>query len=295
MKCEICGSKDIFITYEGKIRDGRVGHYTDNDMKMYQCKNCRTIWHDMINRDYKQYYESKEYRKDLEGTSDIQKFYDMHDKESLEKFRYTGTEIFRNKIVADVGSGGGAFLDYINTVAKKVIAIEPSKYYREELVKKGYTVFAYAEDALKEYREKIDIIISFDVIEHVENPTKFLGEIYALLSQEGGKAFIGTPSDAPVMRDMLGEKYEMFLFSTQHPWVLSKDSFKEMISQHKISRFRIRYFQRYGLGNFIWWLLNKEPGQHRKYDFVTNTLNQVWISELEKQEKADYIVCEIQK
>ena len=294
MRCKLCNCKDVTVTYEGRIRNGKVGNYTNENVKMFRCEKCGTIWHDLMDRDYKEYYQSEDYRNELEGTSDVRDFYRMHDGESLEKFRYTGTEVFRDKVVADIGCGAGGFLDYIQTVAKTIVAIEPSKKYRAAMREKGYAVFGYAKEALKEYRNKVDVIVSFDVIESVEEPQGFLEELYALLS-DGGKAFIGTPTDAPIMREALGEAYESFLFSTQHPWVLSKGSFEVMVSRCKIADFSVKYYQRYGLGNFVYWLLNKEPGRHKGYDFITKTMNQVWISELEGQEKADYIVCEISK
>ena len=175
-----------------------------------------------------------------------------------------------------------------------MIAIEPSETYRESMRKRGYTVFGYAQEALEEYRGKVDVIVSFDVIEHVEDPQTFLEEAYALLSN-GGKAFIGTPTDAPVMREVLGGAYESFLFSTQHPWVLSGGSFETMAKRCGITEFQVRYYQRYGLGNFVYWLLNGQPGRHKEYDFITKTMDQAWISELEQQEKSDYMVCEIVK
>ena len=62
-----------------------------------------------------------------------------------------------------------------------------------------------------------------------------------------------------------------------------------------ITEFQVRYYQRYGLGNFVYWLLNGQPGRHKEYDFITKTMDQAWISELEQQEKSDYMVCEIVK
>ena len=288
MRCKLCGCEDVMVAYEGKIRDGRVGNYTDKKVKMFRCEKCGTIWHDSRERDSRQYYQSEAYRNELEGTSDVNEFYRLHDGESLEKFRYTG------KTVADIGCGAGAFLDYIQAVADTVIAVEPSETYRGAMKGRGYTVFGYAQEALKEYRNKVDVIVSFDVIEHVEEPQKFLEEAYALLSY-GGRAFIGTPTDAPVMREVLGNAYESFLFSTQHPWVLSGGSFETMAKRCKITEFQVRYYQRYGLGNFVYWLLNGQPGRHKEYDFITKTMDQAWISELEQQEKSDYMVCEIVK
>lgn len=293
MQCKICGSRKIEITYEGCIRDGKVGNYTKENVSMFKCCTCGTIWHD-VQRKLNTYYETVEYRKSLEGTSDIKDFYKMHDSESMDKFRYTGTEIFRGKVVADIGCGGGAFLDYIYSVAKEVIAIEPSQIYQAEMKKKGFTVFSYAKDALEEYKNCVDVIVSFDCIEHVEFPETFIKEAYELLAS-GGTALIGTPTDAPVMREMLGTDYESFLFSTQHPWVLGRGSFEVMAEHCGITGYECRFYQRYGLGNCFFWLLNKQPGRHKRYDFISRGMDELWKSELERQELADYIVLKFEK
>lgn len=294
MKCKLCGAEEIGITYEGVIRDGRVGNYTKQNVAMYKCNKCKTIWHEDIEKDYETYYQSQEYRQSLEGTSDVEEFYRMHDAESMDKFLYTGTEIFRGKVVADIGCGGGAFLDYVHTVAKEVVAIEPSETYRNAMKEKGFKVFAYAKNALEEYREKVDVIVSFDCIEHVENPKSFIAEAFELLAP-GGIAIIGTPTETPVMREMLGSDYESFLFSTQHPWVLGKGSFEVMAEHCGIMRYECQYYQRYGLGNCLFWLLNKKPGRHKKYDFITPGMDALWKAELERQELADYIVFRFEK
>lgn len=122
----------------------------------------------------------------------------------------------------------GGFLDYINTVASKVIGIEPTETYRREMTKKGYEVYSYSSDAIPHWKEKVDVIVSFDIIEHVEAPVTFIKEAYELL-KEGGLGIIGTPTDASVMRELLGAQYESFLFSTQHPWVLGEGSFNETV------------------------------------------------------------------
>lgn len=293
MLCKMCGSDKINVLYDGRIRDGRVGNYTDSNVKIYECRDCSTIWHDDIN-DHKKYYETEVYRKNLEGTSDTDDFYIMHDIESFDKFTYTGTAIYRNKVVADIGCGGGAFLDYINTVAKKVIAVEPSEKYRQDMRKRGIETFPYASEALKEHKHKIDIIVSFDVIEHVENPEDFFRETYDLLS-DGGVAYIGTPTDAPVMREIIGEKYEQFLFSTQHPWVLREGSFDYMAKSIGIKDYSCKYYQRYGLGNLLYWIKENKPGKHREYDFISKSIDLAWKASLEEQRLADYIVFEMYK
>ena len=185
MKCKVCGSENVNVDYDGIIRNGRLGVYTDYPVKMYRCKECRVIWHEPILKN-DSYYETSEYREKLEGTTAEMDFYKMHDKDNLDKFIYTGTTIFRNKKVADIGCGAGAFLDFVSGASEEVVAIEPSIVYRNAMKEKGYHTYAYAEDAIKDYKGKIDVVTSFDVIEHVERPWDFLKDIFKLLQVGGG-------------------------------------------------------------------------------------------------------------
>lgn len=185
MKCRICENEKIGITYRGLIRDGRLGKYAEEEVTMWQCPECGVIWHEPMLQ-VQDYYESEEYRRSLEGSSEEVAFYRLHDKEIYDKFTYTGTTVFRNKIVADIGCGAGAFLDFLQGVATDLIAIEPSKTYRKTMERKGYFTYAYMKDALSKWEGKIDVLTSFDVIEHVENPCGFLKECYQLLNVGGG-------------------------------------------------------------------------------------------------------------
>ena len=296
IKCKLCGSKQVNITYQGIIRDGGLGKYTNNSITMYQCNDCNVIWHDEI-LDIQKYYETSQYRLTLEGTSDEEDFYRMHDKESFEKFRYTGTDIYRHKIVADIGCGCGAFLDLLKGVVHQVIAIEPSDIYRDIMAKKEFNTYAYTRDALVDYQNQVDVVVSFDVIEHVVNPEIFLSEIYALLSHNG-KAIIGTPTEAPIMRKLLGEIYEQkLLFSTQHLWVFGEKNLLMMAQKAGFlpQKMSVKYFQRYGLGNLLGWLREKRPRSNVDENFITNTMDGSYKSELEKQGMADYIVLYLEK
>ena len=295
MKCKICGSENTDIIYNDLIRDGGLGQYTKKPIKIFQCKNCDVIWHDNEIADVKEYYETEEYRNELEGSSEEEKFYELHDKETLDKLNYTGTTIFRNKVVADIGCGCGAFLDYISGVAREVVAVEPSLKYRNIMSRKGFSTYSYADEAKKLYANKIDVITSFDVIEHVQSPESFIKDVYDLLTA-GGKAIIGTPTDAPVMRSLLGKDYEKkLLFSTQHLWILSEKNLRIISEKCGFKNIDIKYYQRYGIDNMLGWLKNKEPKSEIKQKFITETLNNVWKAQLVDNGLADYIVLYLEK
>lgn len=293
-RCKLCGSDSTHVEYEGIIRDGGLGKYTKEPVKIYRCENCLAMWHDEI-LDNNSYYESAEYREALEGTTLEQDFYRFHDKDNLDKFLYTGTDIFRNKIIADIGCGCGSFLDFVSGAANQVVAIEPSEIYRGVMQKKGYETYAYASEALEKWTDAIDVVTSFDVIEHVEKPDNFMKDVYKLL-KEGGIGIIGTPTETPVMRSFLGEIYDReLLFSTQHLWVLGEKNLKMMAQNAGFTNIKVKYFQRFGIDNFIGWIKEKKPKCNVDSKMITSTLNQVWKSELEAKGLSDYIVIYLYK
>ncbi len=295
MKCEICGNSNINIIYDDYIRDGAPGTHTNIKYKMYQCDKCGTIWHDHSQKENETYYESKEYRDKLEGTALIDDYYRLHDFEVLDKFNYCGTTIFRNKTVADIGCGGGGFLDFLAGVSSDIVAIEPSLEYRNSLKKRGYHAYPYASDALPEWNGKIDVVTSFDVIEHVDDPIAFMKDVYDLLG-EGGRGIIGTPTDCPVMRKLLGHVYEQkLLYSFQHIWILSKEGFELCCQNAGFKKVRIEFVQRYGLSNLVTWVAEREPKGHVEFDFVSKTLDSTYRRELEKQGLGDYIIAHVEK
>ncbi len=297
MNCKLCGSNQVQIIYKGLIRDGGLGNYTKEPVSMLQCENCNVIWHDPVIDDLGQYYESQEYRNSLEGTSEEMEFYKKHDFETLSKFQYTGTDIFRQKVVADIGCGCGAFLDFLKGVASDIIAIEPSMTYREIMSRKGkFLTYAYAKDAFDKWKGKIDVATSFDVIEHVKNPVEFIKDVSILL-KKGGKAIVGTPTDAPIMRSLLGDIYEKkVLFSTQHLWIFSEKSLRRISEIAGFQKVNIRYFQRYGIDNLLKWLVEKEPcSEIENRNYITMTLDAVWRSECRENGRADYIVLYLEK
>lgn len=187
MKCGICGSDDTAVIYDDVVRNGGIGKYTDEKYQMYQCQACGTIFHKLDEAKSDAYYQSTEYRLEMNETADVDGYDRLHDGEVLEKLEYTGTDIYRNKIVADIGCGGGSFLDFVAGAAKEIVAIEPSASFRKALSAKGYRAYPYASDAMHDFAGKIDVVTSFDVIEHVNDPAEFMKDVHALLSKENNR------------------------------------------------------------------------------------------------------------
>lgn len=290
MECKICGSKNIKVIYHGVLKTGLLSGWTEKEYDVFQCVECRTIWNDGYkDYDFSKFYESSEYRTRIESDISIDAYCDKYDKDVLDKLQMTGTGIFRNKVVADIGCGGGSFIDFVGGVASTSIAIEPSVTYREGLLKKGHKVYGYASEAKKDFDESVDVVTSFDVIEHVECPDNFLKDAYDLL-RVGGTTIIGTPTDYPILRRMLGDTFDRFIFQVQHPWVLSDDAMRLMAERIGFKNIRIKYKQKYGLGNLLSWLLDSTPRGDIKYDFIDETVDEAYKKSMSRKDVCEYII-----
>lgn len=291
--CKICGCDNVKVIYCGPIKTGLLSGYTKKEYEVFQCINCKAIWNHAQEELTSEFYESEEYRNRIEGDSKLETYYEKHDGEVLDKLKITGTSIFRNKTVADIGCAGGSFLDYISCVAKNIIAIEPSRTYQEALKKKGYYAYQYAENAFDDWEEKCDVVSSFDVIEHVESPQEFADCIYKLCAPNG-EIICGTPTDYPVLRAMLGTEFDKFIFQVQHPWILSEKSLVILFEKAGFKNVKIEKVQKYGLGNLLAWLNEKRPRGNISYDFITDTMNRVYMQEMAKL-NPEYLVVKATK
>lgn len=104
----------------------------------------------------------------------------------LQLEKYIARELYQSKKrCLDVGCGSGAFLRYMKAAGWEVEGLEPDKQFS----KKGKEIYdlnienQFIEDFKS--RKKFDLISSFHVIEHVEDPNLFLTSIYDLLSDDG--------------------------------------------------------------------------------------------------------------
>lgn len=110
-------------------------------------------------------------------------------------------EMFKDKVVLDIGCGaGGKTIYYASLGVKKIYGLEILEKYKEEAEKlaaqKGYADrFTFiSEDAAQMSFESgtFDAIIMNDAMEHVDKPLEVLNECYRVL-KPGGKLYLNFP------------------------------------------------------------------------------------------------------
>lgn len=101
-----------------------------------------------------------------------------------------GQNIKRARIL-DIGCGNGEYTSLFCKNWNKVIGLDIKNYIKPE-----YRKFEFIKGNAEELpfpNESFDLVVSFDVIEHIENDRKAIQEMYRVLRKRG-KIFLETPN-----------------------------------------------------------------------------------------------------
>jgi SAM-dependent methyltransferase len=93
----------------------------------------------------------------------------------------------------DVGAGYGIFLDEWRALnpATELLAIEPSLALAKDCRKKNIKVVESIVEKVKDFDDYADLIVCFEVLEHVNSPIEFINVLKKLV-RPGGYIFIST-------------------------------------------------------------------------------------------------------
>ena len=288
--CKICGSKNLKVLFNGNIRDGSYGNLSASDYKVLHCLKCEVRFLNKLASS--ELYESEDYRKTYCGSNQLENYRNAHDELWNKKLNRIGIHNCRNKIIADFGAGGGSFLDALQGFAKKTIAIEPNKYWHDEISKK-HQVFSYGKEFVKT-NIKLDIAVSFDVIEHIPTPETYLKEIYNSLSNSG-ELILVTPNSNEILFDLAKESFEPFYYRTAHSYYFNENSIQVLLKQIGFKNLTIGFHHEMDISNLIHWLKDGKPTGKNKNKIFGDEANRYFCSHLEKIGKASHLWVQAKK
>jgi len=137
-------------------------------------------------------------------TVEDQLIFQMH----LKTYAYAAS-FAKDKTILDIGSGDGYGTDYLKSYAQKIVGVDISQESVEEARKKyqapNLEFKQLRDDTFPFEDSSFDLVISFQVIEHVKNTKLFLDEIHRVL-KAGGQMILSTPN----------AKIRLLFF--QNPW-----------------------------------------------------------------------------
>jgi 2-polyprenyl-3-methyl-5-hydroxy-6-metoxy-1,4-benzoquinol methylase len=102
----------------------------------------------------------------------------------LEICRRHGVE---GKTIVEVGAGFGIFCEELKKIGffEKVIGVEPTPDLAETCRRKGIETIEKPIEQVEFKDENIDVVASFEVIEHLFSPREFIESCYSILSPGG--------------------------------------------------------------------------------------------------------------
>lgn len=283
--CKLCKSSGSIPVFEGQIRAGSVGSMSDCPYSVMECARCGVQYLEPFPDMGQNFYESGQYRQVYDNTIDVNTFLKKYDDDQIPRIHRIGIHNLRGKVIGDFGCGGGSFLDIVRGVADQTIAIEPFQYYHSSLKDRGHKVFQWGKDVPE---EMLDLAVSFDVIEHIEDPITFLKEIYSSL-KPGGEAHLVTPNRNEILMQLHKEQFSCFFYRTAHFWYFDRGSLTWTAHEAGFVDIEVTYYHKYDLSNTFCWLRDNRPSGIGKIDLFDDRLNHQWRDFLRENGWADSI------
>lgn len=138
------------------------------------CGDCKSVTYPKSKgKTYDQNYYDRGYQGILMRLVDKFSFWD----------RYKTLGLKRSDKILEIGFGEGKFLKGLNIRGFDVFGLELSSYARENMEKILGKRRVYK--SVEQIDEKFDVILMYHVLEHVDNPRKYVEELVGVLSPNG--------------------------------------------------------------------------------------------------------------
>jgi len=179
-QCPLCGCK-AFSRFK-KIR------YQGLLISLVRCEKCTLVLQSpRLTEEALERFYATEYR--LDQT-------DSHGRNQYERGQRRGTYIVeylsengktlgQGDTILEVGCGHGGILGHLQDVGCIVAGCDPESIATEYAKSQGLDIRHGFDDQLSDFEGKADAVVLSHVLEHVEEPIKFLSKIGRLLKSEG--------------------------------------------------------------------------------------------------------------
>lgn len=254
--CYLCGN-----TKCTKIHDNI--RY-DLPSRPFSCDKCGFVFlHPrMTPEDEKEFYE-KTYRSTY-NKQEAEKLWETslpEAKDRVLRFMHLYT---KDSKILEIGCASGYFLFAIREHVKSVTGVELTTVFAHYARGRGLDVKGSLDEVPDNSQ---DLIFMFHVLEHIEDPIRFLEQVKRKLSNKG-KLIVEVPN----VNDILVSTYKIknhldFYWEIAHKYYFSKDSLKQVMDLAGY-RIEIHPLQRYDLSNHMYWMQYGKPGGQGHYNAI---------------------------
>lgn len=276
MNCIIC-KKSTYFKINDKVRDSK-------DYTIVQCINCKLtqlapIPSDKENRDF---YDRGRQLKNINQPKEVKILAIKQNEDTLRRASFLTAILKHGDSILDIGSGFGFLVEEMKNRGFKPTGIEISSFARRIAKKVTQVPIINIDMQKNKLNKKYNAITMYHVLEHLTDPINFIKKIKLNLYAKG-KIIIEVPNIDDLMLTS-NKAYNQFYWQRAHLLYLNKNTLTKILEGAGFSRLKFWYTQRYGLSNFMNWMMNNAP-QIDKPVFETND-NYKW---LERQYKKELI------
>ncbi len=225
--CKCCQATTIQLQYP------QVQDYITNDrFDLWHCSTCGVHFID-FQGDLSKYYPARYRRYSQPILALLRQLYRFRVSRWAQEFASPG-------LAYELGCGDGFMLEALRNKGWNTIGSERTEsvlyYARNEL---GLTVFVGESDALQP-APTFDLIVLFQVLEHMTDPMRTLAQLSKLL-KPNGRLIIGVPNNSSWQAKWAGAKW-FHLDPPRHLFHFSPDSLSYCLNQSGMQIIKTRYF-----------------------------------------------------
>ncbi|OGK09768.1 hypothetical protein A2767_05780 [Candidatus Roizmanbacteria bacterium RIFCSPHIGHO2_01_FULL_35_10] len=157
----------------------------------------------------------------------------------------------KNKSIMDVGCGTGLYTSIFNINKNKIFGLDIDDHRKKEY-QANFIFKKYGGNKIPFRSNYFDFVVSFDVLEHVEDDVNFIKEINRVI-KKGGQCLITTPNRyrlSNFIKILIGQapKYPLLLADEGHLGKqvhireYTKSDLKNLFQNIKVNNLRIKPF-----------------------------------------------------
>ena len=196
---------------------------------LVKCSSCAFVFCSRIPTVEELTTHYKKYKRGGEISAITIKRYD----ELLDRF-----ETFRkNNNILDIGCGDGYFLEVAKKRGWNVYGTEFTDEAIAVCHSKGINMQKGVLDPTNYKNINFDVVTSFEVIEHINNPVEEIGNIKSIL-RENGALYITTPNFNSVSRFFLGPKWNVIEYP-EHLSYYTPKTLTHFLKKHNFTKAKI--------------------------------------------------------
>lgn len=282
-----CPDEPVQRVYRGQIREAKFGSLTPETFEVWELEAARLgFLHPFPQVDY----QDDSYRTAVNDSASIEQYFNLHASQQPGYISLFEQHLKHGMVVADCGCGGGALLDLIKaSTAGRTIAIEPFAGYHDSLRERGHEVFASTEAAVGQLGDgKVDLALSFHVIEHVTDPVAYLRAMRQLV-RPGGLAVILTPNWDDILMKIDPERMAPFFYRRVHNYYFTAQALRWVAAKAGWAGSEEIFYHEFGMANTLQWLRDGRPSGHTRLQAINEEADRFWIKHLEATRQANNV------